>query len=338
MQTSAILVIAPSWVGDMVMAQSLFKFLKLENQNIVIDVLAPAWSAGLLKLMPEVRQIISHDIQHGELGWDKRRQLGEKLRREHYQQVIVLPNSWKSALIPYWTKAPKRTGYKGEMRYGLLNDMRIKNKLTLRRTVDQFVALGMPKNDPRIGQLTPPNPLLSTGNIDLSLNKLKLEQPSQPILALCPGAEYGIAKQWPLEYYAILAKKVIAQGWKVWILGSSKDIAVGARVEALSGSAEVDCISFCGQTDLVDAVNLLSLSTAVVTNDSGLMHVAAALNKKVLAIYGSSTPVMTPPLNPNAKILYEGLSCSPCFKRTCRYQHYQCLRRIKPEQVLSMLL
>ncbi|WP_353572351.1 lipopolysaccharide heptosyltransferase II [Candidatus Albibeggiatoa sp. nov. BB20] len=337
-QTPAILVIAPSWVGDMVMAQSLFKFLKLEHQNTVIDVLAPQWSAGLLKLMPEVRRIICHDIQHGELAWDKRRQLGEQLRCERYQQVIVLPNSWKSALIPYWTKASTRTGYKGEMRYGLLNDRRLKNKLTLRRTVDQFVALGMQKHDPRIGHITPPTPYLSTGNIARSLEKLNLEHPHQPILALCPGAEYGIAKQWPLEYYAILAKKVIAQGWKVWILGSPKDSAVGARVEALSGSAEIDCISFCGQTDLADAVNLLSLANAVVTNDSGLMHVAAALDKKVIAIYGSSTPVMTPPLSRHAKILYNGISCSPCFKRTCRYQHYQCLRSIKPEQVLNLLL
>ncbi|MEK7991738.1 MAG: lipopolysaccharide heptosyltransferase II [Thiotrichaceae bacterium] len=337
-QTSAILIIAPSWVGDMVMAQSLFKFLKLERQNIVIDVLAPEWSAALLKLMPEVRRIITLDIEHGELAWDKRRQLGEELRREHYQQVIVLPNSWKSALIPYWTKSPLRTGYKGEMRYGLLNDVRAKNKLILRRTVDQFVALGMAKNDPRIGQITPPTPYLSIGNVSRSLEKLNLERPTQPILVLCPGAEYGIAKQWPLEYYAILSKKVIAQGWKVWILGSSKDITVGARVEALSGSGEINCTSFCGQTDLADAVNLLSLANAIVTNDSGLMHVAAALDKKLIAIYGSSTPVMTPPLSRHAKILYHGLSCSPCFKRTCRYQHYQCLRNIKPEQVLNLLL
>ena len=337
-QTSAILVIAPSWVGDMVMAQSLFKFLKLERPEVLIDVLAPQWSAGLLKLMPEVRRIINHDIQHGELAWDKRRKLGEQLRREHYQQVIVLPNSWKSALIPFWTKARIRTGFRGEMRYRLLNDIRVKNKLLLRRTVDQFVALGMPKNDSRVGQFTPPIPQLSTGNIERTLEKLQLIKPQQPILVLCPGAEYGIAKQWPLEYYAILAKKVIAQGWKVWIVGSVKDTGVGARVEALSGSAEVECISFCGQTDLDDAVNLLSLATAVVTNDSGLMHVAAALDKTVVAIYGSSTPVMTPPLSRKAKVLYQGLSCSPCFKRVCPYQHYQCLRSIKPEQVLEHLL
>ncbi len=320
------------------MAQSLFKFLKLERRGITIDVLAPAWSADLFALMPEVRRIITHDIQHGELAWEKRHQLGEQLRRDHYQQVIVLPNSWKSALIPYWTKAPIRTGYKGEMRYGLLNDIRPKNKLTLRRTIDQFVALGMAKHDPRIGQFTPPTPYLSTGNITRSLEKLKLTYPKQPILALCPGAEYGIAKQWPLEYYAILAKKVIAQGWNVWILGSAKDCVAGGRVEALSGSAEVKCISFCGQTSLADAVNLLSLSTAVVSNDSGLMHIASALNKKLIAIYGSSTPAMTPPINPNAKILYTGIACSPCFKRTCRYQHYQCLRSIKPEYVLNLLL
>lgn len=336
-QNASILIIAPSWIGDMVMAQSLFKFLKLTYRDIAIDVLVPQSSAELLKLMPEIRRIISHDIQHGELAWDKRRQLAKQLRRENYQQAIVLPNSWKSALIPYWANIPKRTGFTGEMRYGLLNDVRTKNKLTLRRTVDQFIALGMEKNDNRIGQLTPPKPYLSIGNITQSLQKLNITRPTQPILVLCPGAEYGIAKQWPLEYYAILAKKVIAQGWKVWIIGSPKDSAIGSRVEALSGSAEIDCISFCGQTNLIDAVNLMSLAHTVVTNDSGLMHVAAALNKPLIAIYGSSTPAMTPPLNPQAKILYRGLSCSPCFKRTCRYQHYQCLRNIKPEQVLETI-
>jgi heptosyltransferase-2 len=336
-QNASILIIAPSWIGDMVMAQSLFKFLKLTYRDIAIDVLVPQSNAELLKLMPEIRRIISHDIQHGELAWDKRRQLAEQLRRENYQQAIVLPNSWKSALIPYWANIPKRTGFKGEMRYGLLNDIRTKNKLTLRRTVDQFIALGMEKNDNRIGQLIPPKPYLSIGNITQSLQKLNITRPTQPILVLCPGAEYGIAKQWPLEYYAILAKKVIAQGWKVWIIGSPKDSVIGSRVEALSGSAEIDCISFCGQTNLIDAVNLMSLAHTVVTNDSGLMHVAAALNKPLIAIYGSSTPAMTPPLNPQAKILYRGLSCSPCFKRTCRYQHYQCLRNIKPEQVLETI-
>ncbi len=341
--TPAILIVGPAWVGDMVMAQSLFKVLKREHPGVAIDVLAPLWSDGLLRRMPEVRNPIAHSIQHGQWAWRERLQMGKQLRSHCYQQAIVLPNSWKSALIPFWANIPRRTGYRGEYRYGLLNDIRDLTKWLLPQTVEQFVALGLPPGDPRIGKQYP-KPLLSPGNVELALQRLHLKRPTQPLLALCPGAEYGPAKCWPLEYYAIVAKQKIADGWEVWIFGSDKDAAIGKRIATLvngdqneGSTAETSCVNLCGQTTLPEAVDLMSLATTIVTNDSGLMHVAAALDKPLIALYGSSDPRKTPPLKSDAQILHLGLNCSPCFQRTCPLKHLKCLREIRPERVLEKI-
>ena len=310
------------------MAQSLFKVLKPAN----IDVLAPTWSEGLLARMPEVRQTFPHSIKHGQISWSERRRLSHLLHSQNYQQAIVLPNSWKAALIPFWAKIPHRTGYKGEMRYGLLNDIRKLDKEILPRTVDRFVALGLPKKASKIVQ--PPKPTLKPFPVAPTLQRLGQEPPQQPILALCPGAEYGPAKCWPLEYYAACAKRKLAEGWQVWIFGSNKDIPLGNTIQTLTGKA---CHNLCGQTSLPEAVDLLSLASAVITNDSGLMHVASALHKPTIAIYGSSSPVMTPPLSDNAQIVSLELECSPCYQRTCQFQHLKCLRDIQPDDVLARL-
>lgn len=332
----AILVVSPAWIGDMVMAQSLFKVLKRKQPAVHIDVLATRGSEGLFRRMPEVRHHIAHSLEHGQLAWQARQQLGYQLRQFHYQQAIVLPNSWKSTLIPFWAQIPHRTGYLGEMRYGLLNDARPLNKLVLQQTVTQFAALGLSLTDPKWGQWAP-YPQLSPGQIDYVLQRLQLTRPVPPLLALCPGAEYGPAKRWPLEYYAIVAKRQIAQGWQVWIMGSPLESSIAARIQALSGDTGDKCINLCGQTSLTDVIDLLSLVQVVVTNDSGLMHIAAALNKPMVAIYGSSSPGKTPPLSSKAQVLYLGQQCSPCFQRHCPKKHLQCLRDIKPELVLHKL-
>ncbi len=325
----AILVVGPSWVGDMVMAQSLFKVLKREQPDVSIDVLAPTWSDGLLQRMPEVRNSIPHNIKHGQFGWQKRKSIGESLRSQHYQQAIVLTNSWKSALIPFWANIPQRTGYRGEMRYGLLNDIR---PLKQRQTVEQYVALGLPKSE--VAQHTP-HPRLSPKLADPVLESLNLASPEQPILALCPGAEFGPAKCWPLEYYAEVAKQKKEEGWEIWIFGSEKDKPLGEEIQALAG--ETNCLNLCGKTTIPEAVDLLALSSAAISNDSGLMHVVAALDKPLIALYGSSNPSKTPPLSGHARILSLGLKCSPCYQRSCPKKHLKCLRDIKPKWVLETL-
>ncbi len=326
----AILVVGPSWVGDMVMAQSLFKVLKREQPDVSIDVLAPTWSDGLLQRMPEVRNSIPHNIKHGQFGWQERKSIGESLRSQHYQQAIVLTNSWKSALIPFWANIPQRTGYRGEMRYGLLNDIR---QLKQRKTVEQYVALGLPKSE--IAQHTP-HPRLSPKRATQVLESLNLAFPKQPILALCPGAEFGSAKCWPLEYYASVAKQKKEEGWEIWIFGSEKDKPIGEEIQAIAGK-KYNYLNLCGKTTIPEAVDLLALSSAAISNDSGLMHVVAALDKPLIALYGSSNPSKTPPLSGHARILSLGLKCSPCYQRTCPKKHLKCLRDIKPKWVLETL-
>jgi heptosyltransferase-2 len=332
-QHPALLIIAPNWVGDMVMAQSLFKLLKRRQADLQLDVLAPSWSEGLLRRMPEVRHLRLHTLEHGQLLWQERYRIGKQLQGQHYQQAIVLPNSWKSALIPFWANIPRRTGYVGEGRYWLINDWRKLDRVLLPQTVEQFAALGLPKGSVKDSRLVI-HPRLAPGNFEFALQRLNLPMPRQPILALCPGAEYGPAKCWPLEYYATVARQKVAEGWQVWLLGSIKDQSIGNRIEALVGK---DCLNLCGKTSLAEAVDLLSLVQAVVTNDSGLMHVAAALDKPLIAIYGSSSPSKTPPLSHRAKVLYLGLPCSPCLQRTCRLMHLKCLREISALQVLTAL-
>lgn len=298
-------------------------------------------------------------LGHGQFALRARYRLGRELRCFQYQQAIVLPNSWKSALIPFFARIPKRTGYLGELRWGLLNDVRRLNKTLLSMTVQRFVALGLAadrSNDVPVYQV--PTLTIST---EQQLNVcrqfeitgadfIEISEPSnmpdqqkgaQPlaaivsnILALCPGAEFGPAKRWPAAHYAAVAVAKQQQGWQVWLFGSDKDQAVAEQINTLSGDI---CRNFAGITSLAEAVDLLSLADAVVSNDSGLMHVAAALNKKVIALYGSSDPGFTPPLHPDAKVIDLHLECSPCFKRECPLGHTRCLTDIQPAQVLAAL-
>jgi len=326
-----ILVIGPSWVGDMVMAQSLFMTLKENDASCQIDVLAPQWSFPLLDRMPEVRKGISMPLMHGQFGLSKRRQLGKQLQEEQYDQAILLPNSWKSALIPFFANIPLRTGYIGEVRWGLLNDARKLDKQSLTMTVQRFVALGLAKNTDQSVNYPIPKLTIAVESQLAVAEKFDITATNN-ILALCPGAEYGPAKQWPAQHYAELAKQKIAQGWSVFIFGSEKDKAVSEQINQLTAN---NCHDFSGKTTLAEAVDLMSLAQVVVSNDSGLMHVAAALNKKVIAIYGSSDPGFTPPLNVSAKVIDLKLDCSPCFKRECPLGHTHCLTEILPAQILT---
>ena len=329
-----ILVVGPAWVGDMVMAQSLFKTLKRHRTDCIIDVLAPDWTAPLATRMPEVRDAVPLAVGHGELKLGARYRLGRKLRANHYAQAIVLPNSFKSALVPYWADIPRRTGFVGEFRYPLLNDWRVLDKTLVRRTVDRFVSLGLEAGEKLPTYVPIPQLIADTHHQAQVLERLHLDKSDAPILALCPGAEYGPAKRWPAAHFAEVAKHFYAQGWQVWIFGSENDMAVAAALQADSGEI---CVNLSGRTNLVEAVDLLALATASVSNDSGLMHVAAALEMPLVAVYGSSDPGFTPPLGKHARVLSLELECSPCFKRECPLQHLHCLRDLTPRQVIAGL-
>ena len=329
-----ILVVGPSWVGDMVMAQSLFMTLQAQHPGAQIDVLAPQWSLPILARMPQVRQGIAMPLGHGQFGLRTRWQLGRQLAKQAYDQAIVLPGSLKSALVPWFACIPQRTGYTGEMRYGLLSDRRHLDKQALPMTVQRFVALGLQPHPTQAPDMAPPRLVADASNAMQLRSRLGL-QDARPAVAFMPGAEYGPAKQWPATHFAQLAKDLIARGHQIWILGSAKDRAVGEAIAQATASPALH--NLCGQTQLGDVVDLLSVCHAAVSNDSGLMHVAAALDIPLVALYGSSDPKHTPPLSPRARVQYLGLPCSPCFERQCPLGHTRCLHDIHPDQVLQAL-
>jgi heptosyltransferase II len=325
-----ILVVGPAWVGDMVMAQSLFITLKARFPDADIDVLAPAWSRPLLARMPEVNSAVTLPLEHGDLGWGVRRRLGVTLYGR-YQRAIVLPRSWKSALVPAFANIPIRTGYRGEFRYGLINDIRKLDKKQLTQTVQRYTALGLPQD----ASLPPPIPKprlrvdVDNQRLQLDLNRLNLDK---PVVALLPGAEYGPAKRWPIERYGELAKRLKAAGRQVWVFGSAKENDLG---EAIVQAAGEGVVNLCGQTKLADAVDLLALTECAVTNDSGLMHIAGAVGVRLVALYGSSSPDYTPPLTDKADVVYLRLSCSPCFERECPLGHFNCMMQMGVDDVFA---
>jgi len=332
-----ILIVGPAWVGDMVMAQSLFKAIKEQNKLAIIDVLAPGWTNPLLLRMPEVRKNILMPIGHGVLALGTRYALAKELRQEKYDQAIVLPNSWKSALIPWLAKIPKRTGWMREMRFGLLNDARVLNKKQLPLMVQRLVALAHKKGkEPPF--ITPsPELKIDQTRLQATLAKFNISSSDKtPILVLCPGAEFGASKRWPEHHYAALANEMIKKDWRIWLMGSKNDMPVATKIE--EALIEKDrCFNFTGKTDLGEAIDLMSLANRVVSNDSGLMHIAASLNIPLVAVYGSTDPSFTPPLNARAKTVRLSLPCSPCFKRECPLKHHQCMENLSTGRVLDAL-
>lgn len=329
-----ILINGPAWVGDMVMAQTLFKLIKQRNPEVIIDVLAPAWSAPLLARMPEVSQFLVLPFKHGDFKFIERFKFGRQLKSAKYDQAIILPNSLKSAFIPFFANIPIRTSWRGEMRWGLLNDIRYLNKEKLPLMIERFMALGLNKNEEIPKPYPRPQLIISETERNQAIYKHQIKISQKPIMALCPGAEFGPAKRWPAEYYAEIANKKLAEGWDVWIFGSPKDQAEATIIQKITNN---QCIDLTGKTTLAEAIDLLSLANLVVSNDSGLMHIAASLDRPLIVLYGSSDPRFTPPLSDNVKILSLKLSCSPCFQRTCPLQHQKCLKDLSASMVLDAM-
>lgn len=338
-----ILIIGPSWVGDMVMSQSLYITLKQQHPEAIIDVMAPAWCKPILERMPEVNKAIEMPLGHGDFNFFGRRALGKELKNQNYTHAYICPNSAKSALIPWFAGIPKRTGWKGEMRYGLLNDLR-SNKKSFQYMVERYVALAHPKSEmidsSSLGGLDNlPRPTLS---IDLEVQKNTLDKFSlsfeKPVLGLCPGAEFGPAKQWPVEHYASVANEMINRGHQVWLFGSTKDKETTESIKALVDADNQSAVfNLAGETSLIEAVDLLAACKTVVSNDSGLMHVAAAVGCHVVGVYGSTSPKYTPPLAQKVDIVSIDIKCRPCFKRECPLGHFKCLKELSPKLVIEQL-
>jgi heptosyltransferase-2 len=329
-QSVRVLVVAPSWIGDTVLAQPLFMRLHAAHSGLEIDVLAPPWTAPLLARMPEVHAVLDNPFRHGELKVFARRRLGLTLRQRRYQRAIVLPNTFKSALPAFFASIPQRTGYRGELRAGLLNDVRRLDARRLPLLVERYAALAEAAGRPLPHPLPRPHLHVDEANRARVTMSLALSV-ARPVVVFCPGAEYGEAKRWPVAHFRSLAARTLAAGFQLWIMGSANDQPTGAAIAAgFEGSA---LKNLCGHTSLADAVDLLSLAALVVTNDSGLMHVAAALDRPMIALYGSTSPDYTPPMNPDAEVLKLDLACSPCFERVCPLGHLRCLTDLTPARV-----
>ena len=374
------LIVAPAWVGDMVMAHTLVSLLKQRHPPAGIHLLAPTATAPLGERMPGVDAVHELAVGHGELGFARRRRLAGKLRALEFETAYVLPNSFKSALIPWWAGIRRRTGWHGEARYGVLNDRRRLDAGRYPRMIDRFMALALPEGAPLPARWPRPelrvdennrrsaierlglDPACSpaserplgecldldddpdrNGDVDENVEPLRSEslhredQPNltldRPVLALCPGAEYGAAKRWPAARFAAVANDRLRLGHAVWLLGSAGDTKVAGEIAAAAPGA----VDLTGRTSLPDAVDLLSLADAVVTNDSGLMHIACALDRRVIAVFGSTSSGFTPPLSPLATVIEDDLECRPCFQRECPLMHLNCLRGIAPERVIAAM-
>jgi heptosyltransferase-2 len=333
------LIVAPSWIGDTVLAQPLFTRLLERTPGLQLDVLAPRWVAPVLERMPEITRIIDSPFAHGDLSLKARHRLARQIAQEapeKYQRAYVLPNSLKSALIPFLAGIPERIGFIGESRYGLLNRRHTLDKTALPQMAERFAQLAEAPGTP-LPQPIPMPRLSSTQEQRTStLAALGLDAP-QKLAIFCPGAEYGPAKRWPARHFATLASELAIRGYTIWLLGSPKDKAIGDEILALA-KANTALKNLCGITSLAHAIDLIASAELVVCNDSGLMHVAAALDRPLIAVYGSSSPEFTPPLSPRAQIINLHLACSPCFKRECPLGHLDCLNKLEAQQVLEACL
>ena len=331
-----LLVISPNWIGDAVMAQPLLQLLRRQHPDSAIDVLAPGWVAPVWRAMEEVDTVIEAPFRHGALQLRERWAFARQLRRRGYGAAYVLPNTLKFALIPWLAGIAKRVGYRGEMRYGLLNVVHRDERRQKRPMVSFYAALA----EAPVAIVPPPaalpRPVLSASSAQQAhaMEHAGLDA-SRPLLVFAPGAEFGPAKRWPAAHFAELANTVLARmpDMQIALLGSGKDRPVCDDIVALSPAVH----NLAGSTSLDQAIALIAAARAVVSNDSGLMHIAAALDRAIVALFGPTDPTHTPPSSELAQTLWLHLECAPCHKRECPLGHHNCMRQMNADMVWQPL-
>jgi heptosyltransferase II len=333
---SRTLVISPNWIGDAVMAQPLLRLLRERYPQRPIDVLAPSWVAPVWRAMREVDTVLEAPFRHGALQLRERWEYAQRLRARGYVDAYVLPNTLKFALIPWLAGIPRRVGYKGEMRYGLLNVMHHDDAKAPRPMVSFYAALAAPpaRSVPGVTALPRPALHVSQERIAEVLERVGLRT-DMPLLSFAPGAEFGPAKRWPTTHFASLAKTALEArpGTQIVLLGSAKDAPVCDEIVAQGRGVR----NLAGGTSLSEAIALIAQSDAMVSNDSGLLHIASALNRPIVALYGPTDPNHAPPFSDVATSLYLDLECAPCRQRECPLGHHRCMREITPEMVWQPL-
>jgi len=328
-----ILIVGSAWVGDMIMSQSLFMLLKARHPDCVIDVLAPPWTLPLLEFMPEIRRGIVLPFRHGELNIARRRQIGLNLAEEGYDVSVTVPRTLKAAAVSYWAGIPRRYGNPRQLTLGMLTDRRVVDPRDAYHQADRFVSLVLEPGEP-IPDYPPPRLTVDGDRIAATLSRNGLSRPERPLLILAPGSGNNPAKRWPVRYFADLARARLESGWDVWLFGSDDDRELTETVHELAGRRTVD---LGGKTPLSDAVALTALADRVLANDSGMMHVAAALDRPTIGIFGPTDPYFTAPRSPLLRSIRLPLACSPCGKSACPLGHFQCMWDLSPAVVLDAL-
>lgn len=330
------LVISPNWVGDAVIAQPLLRLLKEQDPGCPIDVLAPSWVAPVWRAISEVDTVLQAPFKHGVLQLRERWNYAQQLRKRDYAAAYVLPNTLKFALIPWLAGIPRRVGYKGEMRYGLINVMHHKSAHAPRPMVSYYAALAHPpaQTVPQPADL--PRPTLTVTEAQAAAVSARFGlQPGRRLIAFAPGAEFGPAKRWPANHFAELAKMIRKNYPDVQIvmLGSPKDSEVCTAIAA----AQPWLLNVAGTTTLDEAIAILGKADVVVSNDSGLMNIASALNRPVIGLYGPTDWKNTPPFSDVARVVSLHLDCSPCQQRECPLGHHHCMRNLTADIVWKPL-
>jgi heptosyltransferase-2 len=334
-----ILIVAPNWIGDAVMSQPLLAAIKASHPNSAIDVLATPWVAPVYRACSEVAELIEADLRHGQLQLGLRRALAAQIKKRNYASCYVLPNSLKSALIPWLASIPVRIGYQGELRRFLLTETKANASKTQRiAMVEHYTNLCAPSNNSdaaiRLPKLSPTASAQQAARSRLQAAGIQADA----LVVLCPGAEYGPSKRWPASHFAELAQSILKAkpNAAIVLLGSPSDRAIGdAIISAATPNSRI--FNWCGETSLDEAIAIIGMCSKMVSNDSGLMHIGAALEVPQVAIFGSSDPNHTPPNSAKAIIISLHLPCSPCHQRECPLGHLNCLNQISAEQVFAAI-
>lgn len=334
-----ILVIAPNWIGDAVMSQPLLAAIKVSYPNVAIDVLATPWVAPVYRACSEVTELIEANLRHGQLQWGMRRELAAQIKKRNYASCYVLPNSLKSALIPWLANIPVRIGYQGELRRFLMTETKANSpKMQRIPMVEHYANLSAPSRNSDtaicVPQLTPTASALEAARTRLQTAGIQTDT----LVVLCPGAEYGPSKRWPAAHFAALAQSILKAkpNASVVLLGSPSDRAIGEAIVSATAS-DGRMFNWCGETSLDEAIAIIGMCSNMVSNDSGLMHIGAALQVPQVAIFGSSDPNHTPPNSAKAIVISLHLPCSPCHQRECPLGHLNCLNQISADQVFAAI-
>ncbi len=332
---SRTLVISPNWIGDAVMAQPLLQLLKRQHPERAIDVLAPPSVAPVWRAMKEVDSVLETPFRHGPLQLGERWKYGRLLRKTGYAEAYVLPNTLKYALLPMFAGVPLRVGYKGEMRFGLINRMH-RDDVPPRPMVPFYAALAGAPGAPLRADVPRPAMHVGAAQIDAACARAGIDR-TRALVVFAPGAEFGAAKRWPARHFAALAQAVMAArpGAQVALLGSPKDKPACDEIIALTGAAGM--FNLAGVTRLDEAIALVAAADAVVANDSGLLHIASAFNRPVVGLYGPTDPDHAPPFSDLARALSLRLPCSPCKQRECPLGHHDCMEKMDSSLVWQQL-